>query len=428
MSRRKRPMGSIKTIGPDKHRLKIFVGYVSDPERPFVKRRRYVTETVHGPLEDAKARLAELISLKHSRPHALQTSSITAKDYLRDWLDNVDPLNVRPSTHRAHVSMMKTYVYPAVGKRRLRSIATSDIDGLIQGLLAAGKSPSTVRYCASMLSVAFEKARRTGLIQHNPVDDATRPKLSPAKNQPYTPLELLKFLTAALENRRHAVLMFLLATTSIRPAEAFGLWWSDVDLRAGVVHVRRSVVRFTGGFTYKSPKTSRGTRAILLSAHTTHLLAAWARHSGPHEPDDLVFPNTRGKPLHVAYVYHAVFERAAEHAGVPNRRMYDLRHAHATFLAASRVPPRVVSDRLGHASAALTLDVYTGVSADMQAEAADATEALFGKSFRLARPKPRTTKALRSAQERFDKAYWGYVAHLVGTDNPPRKVEDLLGD
>lgn len=428
MPRRKRPMGSIKTIGQDKHRLKIFVGYVTDPDRPFVKRRKYVTETVHGPLEDAKARLAELVSLKHSRPQALQTSSISAKDYFQDWLDNVDPLNVRASTHRAHASMMKTYVFPAFGKRRLRSITTSDIDGLIQGLLAAGKSVSTTRYCVSMLSTAFEKARRTGLIQQNPVDDATRPKLSPAKNQPYTPLELLRFLTAALENRLHAGLMFMLATTSIRPAEAFGLRWSDVDLRAGSVHVRRSVVRFTGGFTYDSPKTARGTRAILLSAHTTHLLAAWARHNGPHKPDDLVFPNTRGEPLHVAYVYHAIFERAVERAGVPKRRMYDLRHSHATFLAASRVPPRVVSDRLGHASSALTLDVYTGVSADMQASAADATETLFGKRFRLARPKPRTSKALREEQKRFDKAYWGYVAHLLGTENPPREIEDLLED
>lgn len=428
MARRKRPQGSIKTLAPDKHRVRLCVGYVPDPQRPGAKKRQYVTETITGTLEDAKARLAELVSRKHNRPQSLARSSIGARDYLQDWLDNVDPLNVRPSTHRAHTSMMTTYVMPALGRKRLSSITTADIDHLIQALLNAGKSPSTVRYCVSMLSVALERARKTGLIPTNPVSDATRPRLSPSKNKPFTPTELIRFLTAALEHRLHAVLLFLLATTSLRPSEAYGLAWSDVDLRAGVLRVRRTVVRFKGGYTYDAPKTARGNRAVLLSPHTTYLLAAWAHHHAPSEPDHLVFPNGEGKPLHGGYVYHAGFEKVIERAGLPRRRLYDLRHSHATLLAASKVPPRVVSDRLGHASTALTLDVYTGVSVEMQSQAAEATEKLFGKEFRLTRPKVRATKELRDQQKRFDQAYWEYVAELLQTDNPSRKIEDLLPD
>lgn len=428
MASRKRPEGSIKTVGPNKHRLRLCIGYVPDPQRPGATKRQYVTETIIGTTEEAKARLAELVSLKHNRPQALARSSVTARDYLQDWLDNVDPLNVRLSTHRAHVSMMSTYVMPAFGRRRLRDITTADVDGLIQALLKAGKSPSTIRYCVSMLSVALERARKIGLIPTNPVSDATRPRLNPAKNQAFTPTELMRFLTAALEHRLHGVLLFLLATTSLRPSEAYGLAWSDVDLRTGVIRVRRTVVRFKGGYKYDKPKTSRGARAVLLSPHTTYLLAAWAHHLGPREADDLVFPNTQGKPLHGGYVFHAGFEKVIERAGLPRRRMYDLRHSHATWLATSKVSPRVVSERLGHASSALTLDVYTGVNVEMQSAAADATEELFGKEFRLSRPEVRVTKELRERQKQFDKAYWAYAAELLQTPKPPRDIEALLPD
>ena len=428
MAGRKRVRGSVTSLTPEKHRVKVFVGYVPDPERPYRKRRKYVTETVYGPKSAAEARLAVLLSLKHNRPQKLISSSIGARAYFQDWLDNIDPLNVRASTHRAHVSMMNTYVLPAFGDRQLRNISTADIDGLIQGLLKAGKSASTVRYCVSMLSRAFDKATKLYLIQDNPVKNATRPKLGQSKNAPYDDLQLLQFLTAALEFRLHAVLMVLLATTSLRPSEAFALRWSDVDLWSGIVQVSRSLVRFKGGYTFEAPKTARGRRGILLSPHTTYLLAAWYAQCLPASPESLVFPNTTGEPLHIAYVYHGVFEKVVERAGLPKRRMYDLRHSHATVLAANEVSPRVVSERLGHASSALTLDVYTGVSAKMQQSAADATEDMFGRQFQLQRPRRRVGKAMSRQQKLFDAAYWAFVADLTGSDKRPRRLEDLLPD
>lgn len=279
-----------------------------------------------------------------------------------------------------------------------------------------------------MLSQAFEKAKKLGIIQDNPVDNATRPSLPPSKNSPFGVIELLRFMTAALEFKLHAVLMFVLATTSIRPAEAFALRWSDIDLHAGVIHVKRSVVRYKGGYTFEAPKTPRGNRAILLSPHTTYLLAAWHRNAAPGTADSLAFPNTRGEPLHGGYVYHRVFESVIDRAGLPKKRMYDLRHSHATALAADNVNPRVVSDRLGHASSTLTLDVYTGVSPEMQQTAADSTEKMFGDAYLMRHAKPRPTKALRAQQKAFDTAFWSFAGHLLGTDRPPKRLDDVLPD
>jgi integrase len=118
-----------------------------------------------------------------------------------------------------------------------------------------------------------------------------------------------------------------------------------------------------------------------------------------YEDNGFVFSNEFGRPLEGANLYSRNFRRVMERAGLgewgperaraprgpkgrrrfnPKYRLYDLRHSAATLLLRSGVHPKVVSERLGHATVAFTLDVYSASLPDMQKDAADAMEAALG--------------------------------------------------
>ncbi len=83
-------------------------------------------------------------------------------------------------------------------------------------------------------------------------------------------------------------------------------------------------------------------------------------------------PNVGRAPLHIQNLSRRVFKRILARSGLPSTfRLYDLRHTYATLLLLAGVHPKVVSDRLGHASISETMDTYSHVVPGMQSEASD---------------------------------------------------------
>jgi integrase len=163
----------------------------------------------------------------------------------------------------------------------------------------------------------------------------------------------------------------------MRPSEALGLKWTDVGIDR--VHIRRTLVtaRKGGGWTLEEPKT-RGSRRTVTLPHATIQALAWHRTkqegekfaigNGYHD-GGLVFAGQGGAPLNLANLTVRHFKPLLSAAGLPNVRLYDLRHTHASLLLAAGVPVNVVSARLGHASAKMTLDVYAHVLSGQQEDA-----------------------------------------------------------
>jgi len=85
---------------------------------------------------------------------------------------------------------------------------------------------------------------------------------------------------------------------------------------------------------------------------------------------DLVFCHPDGSPLDPGTVTHT-FARVITKAGLPHIRFHDLRHTHATLMLKQGIHPRIVSERLGHASVAITLDTYSHVLPGLQEAAAE---------------------------------------------------------
>ena len=235
-----------------------------------------------------------------------------------------------------------------------------------------------------VLSSALKQAVRWGMLQRNPAELVQLPKLIRKEMQAITPGESTKFL-AALENDRYSALFSLALSTGMRPEEYLGLRWTDVDIAKASVTVQRALVRRTKGrgWYFTEPKTPRSRRTIplptsmvlALSEHKRHQSEERLRLGAEWQDNKLVFTTVLGTPLNISNLTAKHFKPALKRAGLPKTiRLYDLRHTCATLLLSAGENPKVVSERLGHASITLTLDVYSHVLPDMQKAATDKLE------------------------------------------------------
>jgi integrase len=176
------------------------------------------------------------------------------------------------------------------------------------------------------------------------------------------------------------------ASTGLRRGEVLALQWRAVDLDRQTAEVNLAIENIGSEIRFSSPKTDRGRRTVSFPAGTIavlHRVRADQRERrlllGPGwQGTDLVVEHGDGGPIHPD-LFSTQFARLAAKIGLPGVRLHDLRHFYASELLRANVHPKVVSEGLGHASTAFTMDVYSHLLPTMQEEASAAIEAsLYG--------------------------------------------------
>lgn len=161
----------------------------------------------------------------------------------------------------------------------------------------------------------------------------------------------------------------------MRRGELLGLRWQDVDLESGTIAVQQALEETRAGVRVKQPKTAKGRHSITLPAVAveelrSHLREQQGQADGPGcQGRGLLLPRPNGEPW-APDEFTWEFSRAVRSRKLPRVRFHDLRHTHATLLLRQGVHPKVVSERLGHATISITLDTYSHVMPGMQEEAA----------------------------------------------------------
>lgn len=192
------------------------------------------------------------------------------------------------------------------------------------------------------------------------------------------PLPSGSFLDASREagDRLHG-LWVLLATTGMRRGEALGLRWSDLDLDTGRARVVQTIIQIAGAVSVGEPKTGRGRRSVSLDSATVAVLREH-RHRMRQErllvgadfnDVDLVFHQPDGSWLHPEAVSEAFLRRVRRY-DLPRITLHGLRHTWATLALERGIHSRVVQERLGHSTIAITLGIYSHVSPILHDEAA----------------------------------------------------------
>jgi integrase len=311
---------------------------------------------------------------------------ITVSEFLDQWLAEVVRPNVRPWTFAGYEVNVRLHLKPSLGHLHLDRLTPLHVQQLLNGKVASGLKPKTVRYVLGTLRTALTQAVRWGLLSRNAASLVDGPRVEQYEIQPFTPGEARTFLTAMRGDRLEALYSVAL-TMGLRQGEALGLRWPDVDLGLGYLRVSKQLQRIDGKAQFVEPKTTRSRRTLAMPASIVNALKehhsrqqAEKVEAGEHWIENgLVFATPHGKPIdptRVSKQFHGHLARA----GLPQRRFHDLRHSCATLLLVQGVSPRVVMDVLGHSQIALTMNTYSHVIPELRRQAADRMDDLLNES------------------------------------------------
>lgn len=299
---------------------------------------------------------------------------LTVGVFLPLWLEN-KRASLEPSTWRSY-KITVDRVLPGLGHLPLRKVEAADILRLLAVLRAPGANrrgkaqkplaEGTISRTLVILGAALDQAVTEGKLNRNPVDDVDKPKKTAPVPVAWTATELRTFLQAREADRLYP-LWYLAANTGMRRSELLGLRWHSVDLDAGVLSVveRRVMVSYE---MHERPggKTTGSVRRIDIDEETVAVLRRWQEtqelealvHGNP--ASGLVFSKKDGSGLHSDFVGDN-WGRAVRESGIRPIPFKGLRSTHGTLLIKAGVPVKDVSERLGHASPAITMSVYQAV-------------------------------------------------------------------
>ncbi len=339
----------------------------------------------------AEAQLTEILG-RLQKGDYVEPSRQTLAAFLEEYLAAART-TLRPATWEGYRASLAAYVTPTLGDVPLQGVTPSALTALYAELLAHGRanrpgplSARTVRMTHSIIRKALGEAVRWGYLARNPADLATPPRQQLQEMHTWSADQLRAFLEH-VEGDRYYPIYLLAATTGLRRGELLGLRWQDLDLDGGRVSITQTLGTIANRMVFSPPKTASSRRSVTLDKRTVAALRAHRKTSlaerlafGAGYPDtDLVFVDGEGLPVHPRRFSAYYFQQHVKAAGLPKIRFHDLRHTHATLALQAGLHPKVVSERLGHSSIAVTMDRYSHVMPAMEAEAAEKiAQVLFG--------------------------------------------------
>lgn len=358
---------------------------------PIGGRRRRVSRSGFDTKRAAQTAMAE-VQVESAHGQYIEPSRQQLGAWLqREWLPAAES-RLRPATWRSYQDVLRLHVIDeghrlecSLGSTPMRAIDVASLNGLYAELLRRGRadgrgglSPRTVQYVHRILAKALDDAVTWGLLSTNPARHASGPRpTTPARQiDTWTADQLRSFLELTRADRLYP-LWHLASSTGMRRGELLGLRWRDVDLETEWISVSQARISVNYEVSTSAPKTARSRRQIAIDKRTVAVLRAWRSAQlhermawGPAWTDSgLVFTRENGEGWHPDRI-STLFGQAVRTSDLPRVRLHDLRHGHATMALRAGIHPKVVSERLGHSTIALTLDTYSHAIPAMQADAA----------------------------------------------------------
>jgi integrase len=308
--------------------------------------------------------------------------NLTLANYLDRWINDSVRDTVRQRTWERYEQIVRVHIKPALGRVKLKNITPTHARALYREKLDTGLAPRTVNYIHTTLSKALKDAVADGLITRNPASSVKAPRPKKKEISPLSSEQAKAFLEAVRGNRFEAAFVVALHC-GLREGEILGLKWSDVDMDAGTLQVRRTLSEALAGHLFEPPKNGKG-RSVKLTAravdalrdHLTRQIEEIESLGDRYRDQGLVFPSQVGTTMNAKNLTARSFKPLLKKAGLPDIRFHDLRHTFATLMLQNGEHPKVVQEMLAHATIAITMDTYSHVLPNMQRDAVDRLEVL----------------------------------------------------
>jgi integrase len=351
---------------------------IRDPE---TGRRKRKWHSFSGTKRQAQVECARLISEVNVGTY-IEPNKTTVAQFLDRWLDDMRT-RVSPKTHERYTQLCHKNIAPLLGAVLLAKLRPEQISAAYASALASGRrrgggglAPRTVRQMHAILKSSLAQAVRWQILARNPAAAVRGPRVAPVSMRTYD-LEQTAELIEAARGKQVFIPILLAVLGGLRRGEVVALRWRHVDLAAAQLAIVQSAEQTKAGVRYKEPKGGRGRTLALSDTLVTELRSHRIRQAqellqfGKRlSEEDYVVTQSDGSPLRPHSLGQEWVRFLARHSALPRIRFHDLRHAHATHLLASGIHPKVASERLGHSKVGITLDLYSHVLPNMQADAA----------------------------------------------------------
>ena len=379
-----RRTGHIRERSPGAYELRYSLG--TDPA---TGRRKVVTTTIHGSRKDAEKELRRLLHAVDTGEH-VEPNRLTVRDWLSRWLVIIRS-EISPRSHECYSEITISRLIPAFGKLPLAKLAPAHIQSVYTEWSTGGRrdgkqgplAPQSRRLIHRVLNAALSRAVELQLITRNPAQVMRKrlPKVPPREMATLTPEQSEQLLDTIRPTPLYWPVLIGL-TTGMRRGEILALRWGNVDLDKGIIRVVESFEQTQAGLRVKRPKNEK-TRMVTLPGFVIDELRRRRREQIQDlfqlgvriQSDTLVCTQPDARPIGPNILTN-YFGRVVRRLGLPIH-FHSLRHTHATQLLLAGVHPRVAQERLGHATVAMTLDIYSHVTERLRDDAAARIDAIF---------------------------------------------------
>ena len=396
-------MAQVRTRKRGKTYSYIFEAGKIDGKRKVVEKGGYPTKSAAY-----KAGVAAYNDFLHGNI-GITSESITLKDFMTSWLDNVVALNVKANTMQKYQSLFKNQIVPLLGKMKVQNLTPTMFDSWLGKLLQAGLSGNTIRSTLTLLRQSLDYAISSArLISSNPAIYIKVPRNAPrdiVKRTIITPERFAELLIKYPFGTPYYIPLLLLYHTGMRLGEVLGLSWQDIDFASKRINLRRQIIYLKRrGYYFTTLKTKSSKRFILIDDFLLAELRRWQIQQTENEKqfgdsyvyiycesDGHIQRQSKGLPVTGCekislictrndgrLVLKEAFVSVLQAEGL---NAHSFRHTHATQLIELGATPKGVAGRLGHANAIITQNLYTHNTLKLQQE----TAAIFAENLQTNR-------------------------------------------
>jgi integrase len=354
---------------------------------PKTKRRRQKKKRGFKTKKEAEAYLNEQLNALEKGTY-FEPKDLSFKEFLDYWVENYAKPNTSEKTVEGYMNIIEHHLKPSLGTIKISKLYPSQLQEYYAQKLTNGKkdgeglSPTSVKHHHRLIHKVLKDAVRWQFIARNVSEAVTPPKTKKAELKVWNNEEVKSFLKAAKDSVYYGV--YLTAVyTGMRRGEVLGLRWQDIDFENNIIFVRQALQEVKNlGLTFKEPKSGKS-RSISISSNVTMELKKLYKEyleyklffGATFNDLNLAFAQKNGNPLQPSEL-HRDYRKVIGESDLPYIRFHDLRHTHATLMLQQGVHPKIVSERLGHSTIGITMDIYTHVLPNMQKEAAHQFEQL----------------------------------------------------
>jgi len=342
--------------------------------------------------KEAEKKLAEVIYQIETNTF-INPDKLTLGEYLKRWVSDYVELNLAPSTVAGYKVNIEKHIIPSIGNVPIQKLQPAHIQKFYNEKLKNGRldgkgglSAKSVIYIHRNLREALTYAVKQQILIRNVADMVELPKIKKFQAKYLNEDEVQKLLEVFKGTYCYIPVM-LAVGLGLRRGEALGLQWKDIDFDNNTIHINRSLIPTKQGLPFHDPKTE-GSKRIIVASETIMSELRKVKENQEQNKElleeaynelDLVTCYDDGSPINPVALGHS-FARTLKRNKLPHIRFHDLRHTNATLMLKQNVPAKVASERLGHSTIEITLDLYSHVLKEMQEEAASKIEELLFKN------------------------------------------------